>query len=55
MLHMWSVVFPSLLNYPHAYLIAVAHYLLVVLVDTKELKRQHRKLSEPANACKCLD
>jgi len=35
MVHTWSVVCPSLLNYPHAYPIAAAPYLPVVLVNTK--------------------
>ena len=33
---------------------AAASYLLVMLVDTKMLERQHRELSEPANAHACF-
>jgi len=42
----WSVLLPSLLHYPHAYPIAAAPYIMVLLVDTKKLEQQHGELSE---------
>lgn len=50
MLCTWSVLRPSLLHYSHAYPIAAAPYLPVVLLDTNMLEQHHRELSEPANA-----
>jgi hypothetical protein len=50
MVHTWLVLLPSLLRYPHTYPLAAAPYILVVFVDTKKLKQQHRESSEPANA-----
>ena len=37
MMRTWSVLVPSLIHYPHTYPIAAAPYLLVVLVDAKEV------------------
>jgi len=52
MVHTWC---PSLLNYPHKYLIlAAAPYLPVVLINTNKLKRRHHQLSDLANAHACL-
>jgi len=42
----WSVLLPSLLHYPHAYPIAAAPYIMVLLVDMKKLEQQHGELSE---------
>jgi len=53
MMRTWSVLVPSFLHYPHTYLTAAAPYYLVLLVDTKKLEQQRRKLSEPASAYVC--
>jgi len=47
MVRTWSMLVPSLLRYLHTYPLVAALYILVVLVDTKKLEQQPRKLLEP--------
>ena len=49
MVRMWSVFVPSLLHYPHMYPLVAVLYILLVLVDTKNMEQQPRKLLEPVS------